>query len=51
LGQIYSALAYYWDHRDAFEQEIERRLEWVDQVQREAEPSPLAARLKEKGLL
>ncbi len=40
LGQIYSALAYYWDHRDAFEQEIERRLERVDQIQQQAEPSP-----------
>jgi uncharacterized protein (DUF433 family) len=51
LGQIYSALAYYWDHRDAFEQEIERRLERVDQIQQHVEPSPLVARLKEKGLL
>ncbi len=51
LGQIYSALAYYWDHRETFEQEIEQRLVRVDQIQQQAEPSPLVARLKEKGLL
>lgn len=51
LGQIHSALAYYWDHQEEFEQEIERRLDKVDRLQRQAEPSPLVARLKEKGLL
>ena len=51
LGQIHSALAYYWDHQEEFEQEIERRLERVDQLQPQAGPSPLVARLKEKGLL
>ena len=26
LGQIHSALAYYWDHQDALDQDIARRL-------------------------
>ncbi len=51
LGQIYSALAYYWDHQEAFEQEIERRLEHVEQIKQQVELSPLLAKLKEKGLL
>ena len=51
LGQIHSALAYYWDHQSDFEQEIKRRLERVNQLERQAEPSPLVARLKEKGLI
>ncbi len=51
LGQIYSALAYYWDHRDELDNDIERRLVFVDSVQRSMEPSPLAARLKAKGLI
>jgi uncharacterized protein (DUF433 family) len=51
LGQIYSALAYYWDHQEELDQDIERRLEFVDQVQRAMEPSPLVARLKAKGLI
>jgi uncharacterized protein (DUF433 family) len=51
LGQVYSALAYYWDHQDGLDQEIERRLERVDQMQRGMGPTPLMARLKAKGLL
>lgn len=51
LGQIYSALAYYWDHQETLDQDIERRLEFVDQVQKSLPPSPLEARLKAKGLI
>jgi uncharacterized protein (DUF433 family) len=46
LGQIYSALAYYWDHRAELDQEIERRLERVDSIQQAMGASPLAKRLK-----
>ncbi len=35
LGQIYSALAYYWDHRDELDGDIERRIEKVDMLQRD----------------
>jgi uncharacterized protein (DUF433 family) len=51
LGQIYSALAYYWDHQDALDQDIERRLAFVNQVRQTTEQTPLAARLKSKGLI
>lgn len=51
LGQIYSALAYYWDHQEALDREIERRLKRVDQLQAMQGPSPLIARLKTKGLI
>jgi uncharacterized protein (DUF433 family) len=51
LGQIYSALAYYWDHQEELDQDCERRLEFVDQVQRAIGPSSLVARLKAKGLI
>jgi len=51
LGQIYSALAYYWDHQEELDRDIERRLEFVDQVQRAMGPSPLVARLRAKGLI
>jgi uncharacterized protein (DUF433 family) len=51
LGQIYSALAYYYDHQDEIDEDIEQRLQRVDQIQRQKGPSPLAARLKAKGLL
>ncbi len=51
LGQIYSALAYYWDHQEDLDQDIERRLEFVNQAQQSMENTPLMARLKSKGLI
>ena len=51
LGQIYSALAYYWDHQEALDQDIEQRLQLVDQVRQSLKPTPLEARLKAKGLI
>ena len=51
LGQIYSALAYYWDHCEELDQDIERRLELVDEIHQGMGTSPLVKRLKTKGLL
>ena len=51
LGQIHSALAYYWDHVEELDQDIERRLQSVEQMRRDNGPSPLVAKLKSKGLL
>ncbi len=50
LGQIYSALAYYWDHAEKLDQDIEHRLQHIEQMHQAAGPSPLMARLKAKGL-
>ena len=51
LGQIYSALAYYWDHLDVLDRDIEQRLAFVNQIRKITEQTPLAARLKSKGLI
>jgi uncharacterized protein (DUF433 family) len=51
LGQIHSALAYYWDHREEIDRDIEQRLVRADQLQRSAATSSLVARLRSKGLL
>ncbi len=51
LGQIHSALAYYWDHQAELDQEIERRLESVDQLRPSVGESPLLTRLKARGLI
>lgn len=51
LGQIHSALAYYWDHKEEFDGDIERRLERVEHIRRDVGPSQLVERLKAKGLL
>lgn len=46
LGQIHSALAYYWDHKEELDADIERRLRQADQARQAAGESPLAAKLK-----
>jgi uncharacterized protein (DUF433 family) len=51
LGQIYSALAYYWDHQEELDRDIERRLRAMDEKRRERGPSSLEARLKAKKLI
>ena len=51
LGQIYSALAYYWDHRDELDGDIEKRIEKVDRIRKSIPTSPLIKRLKDKGLI
>ena len=51
LGQIHSALAYYWDHKKDLDRDIEHRLERAEEIRREVGPSQLVERLKAKGLL
>jgi uncharacterized protein (DUF433 family) len=51
MGQIYSALAYYADHQEELDADIQRRLEFVDHMQRTLTPPPLINRLKTKGLI
>ena len=51
LGQVYSALAYYADHQEEFDQEIETQLTHVDQMRKSARNTPLRKRLKEKKLI
>ncbi len=46
LGQIHSALAYYWDHRDELERDIASRLAAVDRQQLQAPLTPLQTRLR-----
>ena len=51
MGQVHSALAYYWDHRTEFDSDIERRLQLVDQIEQSTSPPSLIERLKTKGLV
>lgn len=50
MGQIHSALAYYWDHIDELDRDIEKRLERVDEFKRKLSPAPLIAKLKESRI-
>jgi uncharacterized protein (DUF433 family) len=51
LGEIHSALAYYWDHQKELDSDIEKRLATVEQARQKMEPSKLMQRLKSKGLI
>ena len=51
MSQIHSALAYYWEHKEVLDAEIERCAQYAEQSREEAGPSPLAARLRNQGLL
>ena len=50
LGAIYSALAYYWDHRQELDKDIEHRLAAADALRRSAGETQLAERLRARGL-
>lgn len=49
LGQIHSALAYYWDHREELERDIQRRLEQVDGLAGENRLSSSARNFRARG--
>jgi uncharacterized protein (DUF433 family) len=46
LGQIHSALAYYWDHQDELDQDIARRRSRIEELRRTTPTSSLVAHLK-----
>lgn len=53
LGQIHAALAYYWDHAEELDRDIDERLRRADDLRRtfQSKPSPLLSKLKAQGLL
>jgi uncharacterized protein (DUF433 family) len=46
MGQIHSALAYYWDHQAEMERAIARDLALVDDLRRRIPPAPVLERLR-----
>lgn len=48
LGQIHSALAYYWDHRAEVDADLARREELIERIGQEADCTALAERLVER---
>jgi len=49
LGQIHSALAYYWDHQAEMDRDIVGRRAAVDRLQQQTPDAPLRARLRGRG--
>ncbi len=47
LGQIYSALAYYWDHQAELDAAIAARYQEVEQLKRATRPSRLVEQLRQ----
>jgi uncharacterized protein (DUF433 family) len=50
LGQIHAALAYYWDHKDELDADIDRRSKYAEQARLEARPSAVKAKLSRTSL-
>jgi uncharacterized protein (DUF433 family) len=48
LGQIHSALAYYWDHQTQLDEDIEKRLARVNELKNRVPTSPLITRLRQQ---
>jgi len=51
LGQIHSALAYYWDHKEELDRDIEERLRRADEMRQVVGQAPLVDKLRAKGLI
>ena len=57
LGEIHSALAYYWDHKDEIDQQIEDEARFAEEMRRQNEPyqrelmKKLVERAKEQGIV
>jgi uncharacterized protein (DUF433 family) len=51
LAQIYSALAYYYDHQAEMDREVDEQLQRVETIRNAVGPSPIRQKLRAKGLL
>jgi uncharacterized protein (DUF433 family) len=49
LGQIYSALAYYWDHAEEIDGDLVRRRQDIDAIRHDVGEHPLVAKLRARG--
>lgn len=50
LSEAYSAMAYYFDHQEEIDEEIERELREYESIRAAQPPSPILKRLRELGL-
>ncbi|MFL5243017.1 MAG: DUF433 domain-containing protein [Gemmataceae bacterium] len=51
LSEAHMALAYYLDHQEEIEREIEQELQQLQKDQASGQPSPFVERMKSQGLL
>jgi uncharacterized protein (DUF433 family) len=46
LGQVYSALAYYWDHKEQIDRQFAEDSAEIERMRREAAPNPTLDKLR-----
>ena len=51
MSQIHSALAYYWDNKEALDTDMQQRFEKVEKMRQEAGETLLDKKLRAKGLI
>jgi len=51
MSQIYSALAYYWEHKAEIDADMKRRFEYSEKLRQDAGESTLVKRLRNEGLI
>jgi uncharacterized protein (DUF433 family) len=51
MSQIYSALAYYWEHKQEIDQDMRRRFEYAERLRLGAGTSPFVTRLRQERIL
>ena len=51
LGQIYAALAYYFDHQKELDEQIDEQIHFVEQSKAKAGESPIRTKLEALGRL
>lgn len=51
MSQIHSALAYYWDNKEALDADMQQRFEQVEKMRQEAGETNLTKKLRAKGLI
>jgi uncharacterized protein (DUF433 family) len=49
LGQVHSALAFYWDHREEIDADLARREAYIEKLRAEVAESPVVAKLRARG--
>lgn len=51
MSQIHSALAYYWDHQEKLDADMEQRFQYAEKLRGEVGESSLVQKLRARGLI
>jgi uncharacterized protein (DUF433 family) len=51
MSQIYAALAYYWEHKEELDKDIQQRESYAAKMQHDMKETPFVKRLKSQGIL